>query len=254
MRSTLGMSLAVPVVTAALLLSACGGGSHPSPNPTPTTPAIELSADQLNSAVLTLDDMPTGYSKSDNYTNDGNGDNASASYQGASACTALTDVLGQQSTAVDASAGAGYSSGPFGPFVVENLAAYPADHDLSADFTALKSALNSCPSISVSSSKGSVNASAKLSPLKFGSYGDETLAVQMNGQVKDLSIDFGLKAVFVRVGPNTITLLSIALGPTPLANLVLQSIAKTATDKLETAMSSAASASASDSTSPSPTA
>ena len=168
------------IVMCLSLVAGCGGGGSKKADtitPTSTSPstsstsksssqssAADLSGPALQSALLSVEDMPPGYAVQPPSTNSTNG-----YCPGHDPATAVQEQEKAQVT---------FSKSTFGPFVAQIIGRY-ADEDTAKRYmAAVRDAGKACQSWTDTDSSGSTQSNT-LSPLSFEKFGDETFAMRL---------------------------------------------------------------------------
>lgn len=159
------------------------------------TPQTEISESKLKTALLSLDEMPTGFTLGDP-TDDDDG----KAQAGDDACAKRFDDLDKLGEGVktakaerDFMKGAGLS----GSFLNQSLSAYKNKADATKMISAAINVLSECPKFVDVDEQGE-KTTFTLKPLSFPKVGDQTFATAMTGSTKDLDISGQL--VINRVG------------------------------------------------------
>jgi hypothetical protein len=236
--------LAVTAVPLLLLTPACGGGDGGSEDraTTVTAPSTEpadseqeqeeqeggdgsLTQADLEAALLSVPDLPTGY-KQGTVTPD---DDDSPTQSDSPECAERFEALGDADEEALAKAEAAFEGPQLGSVLEQTLAAFDDEDRLSdrlEEFTVL---FSECPTFSSTDADG-VTSTFTISPLSFPKLGDETVAIAFNVEQPDFTLV--LNIVLVRVGPN---LQSIAQGGLSADVAALEQAARVGTEKLEAA-------------------
>ena len=219
MRTAL-LAVSMTGLIAAALLAGCASASGQAqalataPAQTPATPSASASpATDLNKALLTLSDMPPGWSP-DTQSPDSASD--------APSCSPLKDGLWKH---LPQSAEADFSQSDTGPFLLELLAGGSADQANTA-MQALIKATGQCTTFTQKTDSGTNTWS--LAPLSFPSYGDATYAFRLS-ITADMGISAGGDVVIVRKGGVLAQITVYGLGSVPVAmveDLVTKAVAK----------------------------
>lgn len=167
------------------------------PNPPTPTPA-PITEEVLLHALLTLDDMPTGWSLEKSGIEEKNED---PTY------TFLCKDL--QSRALD-SANAEFSAGELGPVLHHNIAVYQSD-DAKKAFSDLVSTYLECPGWTVTNEDGTEEA-YRLSLISFSELGDESFAVRVTTEIPSLGT-LTFNSVFIRQGRIITSIGHLSIGP-----------------------------------------
>jgi hypothetical protein len=214
------LPLAAGVLLFAGAATACGPtDSGTKGNSTAASPSAKIpTADELQKRLLTLSDMPTGYSAKAQETS-GPGD--SPAPQDSSSLSATTADCAQLFNQFDAQSSSGTSQGEAtvkfeksttGPFVTETLESYPDAAGLQKDLARLRDAVDKCHDFSMKEDDGS-EVKMTVSAASFPKMGDETEAFQVGATVTNSgrSVTLGGYLVYVRVGNVVTTIVAYGL-------------------------------------------
>lgn len=198
--------------------------------PTPTLQedveeAVALTQRQVESALLTVEDMPTGWSV------DTSEDSDSEDVIEPAECEALFEALDKASDPV-AKAEAAFTAGGFGPFLEHGVSAF--EESTADQLEQVVDTLNQCPEFSSTDTEG-VTTEFTTAPLSFPNVGDRTLALRFQGSTG--GIDVVVDALFIAIGSNGISI--VVGGLVPMKGEELESIATTAVEKLNDAIDNA---------------
>lgn len=198
-----------PVV---LLAAACGGGSDDSGNdrartiaePSATAAAEPegngdktLSEAELNAALLTVSDLPTGYKQGE--TSEDDEDNTDS---GSEECDAKFERLGEAEDEEAASAEASFEGPALGSILEQSLESY-ADEDLVKErFDDVVEVLSECKTFT-STDEAGTKTDLTVGALSFPKLGDDTVALAITGKTPDFEI--ALNVVIVRLGRNVMS-------------------------------------------------
>ena len=202
-----------------LTLAACGGDSGGSddraatvdapPAGTPAKPAEDsgrgdaLTEAELKPALLTVQDLPTGYTVGESSEDEDDSEASGAS----DGCSAKYKALGDaDETDVSAEAEASFEGPSLGTVLEHGLESYEDEDVPEQRFKDVLSVLNDCPTFSETDDTGA-KTDFTVSALSFPKKGDETVA--LNIKVKTADFDGVLNFVVVRIGRNV---MSIAQG------------------------------------------
>ncbi|MCH8562031.1 hypothetical protein LTI14_02170 [Nesterenkonia sp. YGD6] len=189
-----------------LVLGACGGDSEdrartidPAASEAPNgesenSPDAEVGSGDLDveAALLTLDDMPTGWTKDPDESSDDTDDDA-----------ALCELeLLEDFGAVD-TASADFSAGDFGPLLSHTVAVFD-DDDAERGLEAFTEAFNTCDEWTEETEDGPLT--FRPTPVSFPSFGDGTLAVRID--VESEMVDMTMDMITWRQA-NTLSLIAV---------------------------------------------
>jgi hypothetical protein len=198
--------------------------------PTPTfqedvEEAVALTQRQLESALLTVEDMPTGWSV------DTSEDSDSEDVVEPAECGALFETLDKAPDPV-AKAEAAFTAGGLGPFLEHGVTSF--EESTADQLDLVVDTLNQCPEFSSTDAEG-VTTEFTTAPLSFPNLGDRTLALRFQGSTG--GIDVVVDALFIAIGSNGISI--VVGGLVPMEGQELESIATTAVEKLNDAIDNA---------------
>jgi hypothetical protein len=180
-----------------------------------------LTTAQAKKALLTLDDMPTGWAQD---RPDPNTDDPSVTPD---RCSAILNALNGQGRPL-ARANASFNAGGFGPQLEQSVTSWPKSQ--LPILKKLTDAFRQCPKFTSTSKDGS-SATFQAGGLSFPNVGDRTLALRL--KAKTDGIDFVLDLVYIAKGNNGITL--VVSGLQPLGGATLESLARKAVAHLDAA-------------------
>jgi hypothetical protein len=187
-----------------------------------TTTTNRQSSFDPKAAVLTLDDMPTGYSV---------GEDSSSSDDALKGCPQL-EALDADTTQPVAKAEAQFQAGQLGPFIQHEVAVSEKGkaHD---EFAKLRSAVDApgCQSFSQPTDNGT--ATYRLGPLSVPRLGDETFALRLTGDKAAYNVTLDLVAERIGDSVSVLVVATVPLlgGPAP----ALDPLAHRADEKLKAA-------------------
>lgn len=248
-RTTLLRRIALPLALA-LLTTGCGDDSDDDQradtidDPTSTTQADEPAdttttedsavddeqQQSLESKLLTVEDMPSGYtlSSSDDTDDDDETDDF---------CEGAFDQFDQlEGFEDDAEAEVEFQKGQptmaGGAFVTQSLGVGDGDR-LAEAFERLPSAFEQCVAFSTTEDDGTT-VSGSFSPLSFASFGDDTFATHVSGEVSGQGLTFALSGdmVFVREGDIAMMVFAFSFGEVTVPAEELERIVAAAHAKL----------------------
>lgn len=237
MRTTATTTL--PAIALALALAACGGGDDGSDGDRARTIAVPSSAAaeapeggggqtlteaQLEAALLTVPDLPTGYTAAaDDGDEEDDGDTAGANAE----CSERFEALGDAEGSV-ADAEANFEGG-LGVVLEQSLESFEDEDVLAQRFDDVVDVLSDCPSFTTTDDTGATT-ELTISPLSFPKLGDDTVALAVAGTSG--GFDLRLNLVLVRLGRNA---MNLAQGGLTADAAVLEQVARTGLDKLAAA-------------------
>jgi hypothetical protein len=207
-----GLALALAV---SLLLTACGSDgpesnaeagnagaeqSAAAPAPEPLTQA------ELQAALVTLDDLPTGYSPDEVSEDDDDTEFESENPE----CQDRYDLLEDFGDDADVEAEVAFAQEP-ATSLEQSWGAYSASgEELSAQLAAIESVVTECSQGRILSTDGTPPLDVTFTPISFPQLGDDSFA--MNGKVSSDGITVALTFAFVRVGQNVQAVFQGGLG------------------------------------------
>ena len=213
MRSTtLAVSLA-----ATLLLSACGGDdtssgtsepagaggetSAPAPEPAPEP----LTKAELQAALATLDDLPTGYT-ADEVSEDDDSDFKAEDPK----CQDRYDLLEDFGDDAEVEAEVAFAKEP-ATSLEQSWGTYTTSPDeLSEQFAAVESVVSECPRGTIISTDGTPPIELTFKPISFPDLGDDSFAMNAEAEIEGLPV--ALTFAFVRVGSSVQSVFQGGLG------------------------------------------
>lgn len=225
--------LTVPLI---LALTACGGGGDAGDDErartvsAPSSAAAEPEGDgdetlteaQLQAALLTVPELPTGYTaaaaeeeEEDDSEATGNSDECSAKFE------ELGEAEGQEAASAEAS-----FEGGFGVVLEQGLESYEDEETVSQRFDDVVEVLSECQAFSSTDDDG-VTTDFTIGALSFPKLGDDTVALAVTGKTPDISVS--LNFVVVRLGRNV---MSIAQGGLTTDPAALEQAARKGLEKL----------------------
>lgn len=181
-----------------LWLPACaedsGSGGRPgtttsapsSPSPTPTV-ALATEA-QLKAALLTVEDLPTGWSTA---PDDDEDDDSFA--EGCKPLTALDEAFDDTNDSAEQS----YSQDDLGPYLSEGASSLASADEVSTRMAALDEALGKCPSFEYKDDEGKTQ-KVRIADVSFPQVGDERVATRITVEFEGGRLVMTVVAVRVR--------------------------------------------------------
>lgn len=233
--------LATAAVPLILLMAACGGGDDGSDDraTTVTAPTTEpadtgeeknegsdgpLTQAQLEAALLTVQELPTGY-KQGTVTPDDDSPTQSDNPE----CAERFKKIDEEPSQQVAKAEAAFEGSGLGTILEQTLASFEDEDFVSdrlAEFTTL---FSDCPSFSITDEAGETS-TVTISALSFPKLGDETVAFAAGIETADFNLTLNVAAI--RVGSS---LQTISQGGLSASAADLEQAARTGTEKLQAA-------------------
>jgi hypothetical protein len=184
----------------------------------------KLTHDQATAALLTVEELPSGYSLDTSKDEDDSDDKIAPAR-----CQELFDRL-EDAHKQDpvAKAQAKFTTGSvFGTVLDQSIGSY--DDEISEDFlVTLAQTLSHCPDVT-STDKDGVETTFTMAPMSMANLGDQTLALRMTAEREGFT--FHLSVAMVVIGHNLVTLGGGGL--TGMDGAQLEQIGKKAINKLE---------------------
>ena len=206
--------LAAVAISSALVLAGCGP-SGPGVDPDEYGAVVEeapnrlLTEAQIKKALLTVKDLPDGWSFSSEY-GDGGGANLRTTSSDPG-CAKLTAALSSDDEE-DTSAGEAdvtFSKGQYGPFLTQTVRSKGGD-DAVGSIKSLRSALKGCDYYTVTDPDQGVATNYTVSDLPFPALGDDTVAMTLRASSQGQSFDIPM--AIVRVDQSLVMLASFLIG------------------------------------------
>jgi hypothetical protein len=194
-----------------VLLSACGllgGQGEGKTNPVEAIFKDPLTTAQIKPTLLTVDDMPAGYSV-DHETSD---DSDSGELDSTTAeCTRLFTALERQDKQkAFGKAEINFKADDFGPFVSETVSSFKGSK-IKDQLAVLDVALAKCPSFTTTDDDGA-KLTFEVEELSFPDLGDQTVAGRLTAKEPTFDIAIEFQMVAVRVDQNMVALANFGLG------------------------------------------
>ncbi|GAA1907433.1 sensor domain-containing protein [Lapillicoccus jejuensis] len=215
----------------------------PSATPTTTAPsttaapvaAAPRTATELTSALLGLSDLPTGYSVEKDTGRDSGQPTFSAS---AAACRDLVSLLNTPAPPGSvADATVGFSGGQDGPFVSEQLSAFPGASGATAVLRSLDAAAGACDKATISM-PGSGSAAVTIAQVSPPQAGEHATAFRVTAAAGSALEGFEVTFVATQVGDVTAALTFLGALPDEVDGATQAAVDKV-TEKLGAASGSA---------------
>lgn len=192
----------------------------PGPSPTPTV----LGADALKTHLLTVEDLPTGFSVDEDDT-DANGTISSTDPH----CRALVDLMnsdGKPPGAI-ASADTSFTKSELGPNIATGLASFPTAQAAQSLLDTVSKAMQGCSRLTETDKDGTSYDFA-VAPLKSPTVGDASSATRMSADIGGYPAQVDI--VLARVGSTLLYVANTGLGDTD--SELTQDVVKRAVAKL----------------------
>lgn len=195
----------------------------------PEAAGAQLTDAQAKAAVLTIQDMPSGWSQQPN--DDDDSDDEGSTYEPAE-CQEVIDALDEDDEDPVAEAEVTFNNGgPFGTTFNETVSSYAEEGDAEAA-QKVADAFSKCPKFTETAKDGTVS-TYTVSPMSFPNLGDQTLAFAMTVESEGFTVN--LNAVWIGIGHNAIALFNG--GVTGASGADLEQFAHKAIARLEDAAS-----------------
>lgn len=190
----------------------------------PEAPAgQQLNKAQINKALLTVADLPGGWTASPADDDDDSEDTVSPPK-----CQDVLDALDGTSTDAAAEGEANFNKGgPFGTILSQTISSY-ADEVDAGRVQKIADAFSDCPTFNSTDADGEVS-KVTVSPMSFANLGDQTLAFAMTLESAGFAVS--VNVAYVVIGHNVVSMVNGGLAGADGAQL--QKLAKQAITKLE---------------------
>lgn len=216
-----------------LLLASCG--SEPGENRTNPVEAVfkdPLTDKQIEKALLTVDDMPSGYSEDPELVSDEDEEDDEVT-SGSPKCEELMSAMGDEDDEKPFGEGeVGFKEGDFGPFIMESIASHKGD-TIEKAMKELRDAFTMCKKFESTDKEGAVT-KFTVARMSFPDLGDDTVAVKMSGKEDELGFTFTFNLVAVRVDQNVVLLVNFGIGGA-MDGTKFEKLARLAVDRVEQA-------------------
>lgn len=186
----------------------------------------QLTQEQADAALLTVQDLPTGWTTDPAAEEDDGPDDITEPAE----CAQIFQALEDQQDPV-AQAEADFTAGGFGPFLSQSVSSF--DDSTTDALAAVTEALNACPTFTSIDADG-VRAEFTAAPLSFPNVGDSTVAVRLSASTEDFDLAFDVVAV--SLGNNGMTI--VAGGLTPMDGVQLEQVVRAGVSRIATAAQS----------------
>lgn len=235
------------VAVLGLVSGACGGENDPAERADTVDDAAEVETGRdgneeeasgdvdVEQALLTLEDMPTGWTTSPDAGEDDEG--------AAEFCAELD--FSEREDEPDAEAEASFEGGEIGPFVTHLVARF-GDGEAEKRFTALREAVDECGDFDTTDEDGTT-ITGQMSAVSFPELADESLAMRLSGTVTtaadgelgELEFPMAGDLVFFRQGDAVAAVFHLAIdaaafggGGGGLDSAITEDLARKAAEKL----------------------
>ena len=141
----------------------------PTPTPTPTG-GQKATAEQRKAALLTVEDMPTGWS-----IDEDDDDDSGPFGEGCAPLTALEKKYPDEGDDAEIA----FTQGELGPLFGEEVSSLDTADEVSTRIADLKEALGECPSFTYKDDRGATQR-VTIAPVSFPTVGDESFAVRIS--------------------------------------------------------------------------
>lgn len=237
----MNIPLTAKIATTTMLLvasAACGGSDSESSDRARTITAPSASAEpeapegdgdrtlteaELTAALLTVADLPTGYTAAASSEDDESETEAEGECQ--EKFESLSAAEGDEAASAEAS----FEGGGLGTVLEQGLESYEDEGTLEKRFDDVVSVLSDCPTFSTTEDDGTTT-EFKVAALSFPKLGDDTVALAITGTTPDFSI--AINVAIVRLGRNV---MSVIQGGLTADAAVLEQASRTGLDKLAAA-------------------
>ncbi|SKB07529.1 hypothetical protein [Aeromicrobium choanae] len=227
--------LAALAVSSALVLAGCGPSS-PAVDPSEygavveEAPAKLLTEAQIQDALLTLKDLPNGWSFDSEYGDGGGFDSRTTSED--PGCAKLTAALSSaDDTATSGEGSVTFAKSEFGPFLTQTVTSR-GDDDAVKSMKSLRSALKGCDYFTMFDDTRGMRSDYVVSDLSFPKLGDDMVAMTLRSTTQGQSIDMPM--VIARVDQTLVMLAWFELGGSA-GTQDFESVARTAVKKVKKA-------------------
>lgn len=225
--------LAALALASALVLAGCGP-SGPDVDPSEYGAVVEeapnklLTDAQIKKSLLTVDDLPDGWSYDSEYGDGGGSDSRTTSED--PGCAKLTAALSSaDDTATSGEGDVSFSKSEYGPFLTQTVRSRGDDNPVKA-MKSLRDALKGCDFFTMVDDARGVKTDYVVSDLSFPELGDDMVAMTLRSSTEGQSVDMPM--VIVRVDQALVMLASFALGGRMEAN-EFEAVVRTAVKKVK---------------------
>lgn len=185
----------------------------------------QLTKEEIEAALLTVNDLPSGWAKSPEEADDDSEDTIDPAR-----CQDVINALDDDWSDAAARAEANFNKGgAFGTILSQTISSHAEEVDADA-VQKIADAFSECPSFTSTDADGEVS-EVTVSPMSFANLGDQTLAVAMSFESSMFTVSVNI--AYVVIGHNVLALINGGVGGADGAEL--EKIAKLAVSKLEDA-------------------
>jgi hypothetical protein len=182
-----------------------GGGKT---NPVEAVFKDPLTTKQIKSALLKIEDMPSGYTKDPDVISD---DEDEDEFSGSPKCKRLMNALDSEEDEKPFGEGeVGFKESDFGPFVAESVSSFKGDR-IKNGMGKFREAFESCSTFTTTDKDGA-KTKFKVAQMSFPKLGDDTIAIKMSAKEATLGMSFDFSLVAVRVDQNVVLMLNFGVG------------------------------------------
>lgn len=153
---------------------------------------VTLTQEQLTVALLTVQELPTGYSAAASSDDDDDTATTGADDECSTKFAQLSAAEGTEAAGAEAA-----FEGGFGIVLEQSLESYEDSGELEQRFADVADVLSECPTFTDTDADGTVT-DLQVSALSFPNLGDRTLALALTGVTEDLTVR--LNIVIVQLG------------------------------------------------------
>lgn len=229
----------VLIAALGLTLSACSSGGDK--DDSGKTGAIEkvlskpLTEDQIKKALLTIDDMPAGWSKADDdfFDEDDDEDGETESVSTNEKCQKFLDAFNAKSDVDSKQVGSGtvtFKKSEFGPFLAQSISSGKGSA-AKETLDTFRDGISNCSTITETSAAGE-DVKMTVNDMSFPKLGDDSVAFKV--ALENDFIPMEMPMVAIRSDQNLIVLLSIGIGA-GIDAADLESIARKAVTRVKAA-------------------
>ena len=168
-----------------------------------------LTTKQIKSALLKIEDMPSGYTKDPDLVSDEEDEDEITS--GSPKCNQLMNAGDSEEDEKPFGEGeVGFKESDFGPFVAESVSSFKGNR-IKDGMGKFREAFESCTAFTTTDKDGA-KTKFKVAKMSFPKLGDDTIAVKMSAKEPTLGMSFDFSLVAVRVDQNVVLMLNFGVG------------------------------------------